>query len=219
MSNEKYLAILILIGGRSTRFGIEKPIIDFYGKPLILHQLDILSKFDQDIYLVAHSEEQIFNYRKKIDFPKDVNFIVDDRDIFGHSKIYKPMLGIYSGFKELNKLGFEKAFLLSCDMPLINPEVINLMINESQGFDCTIPKWNNGFLELFFAIYPIEKGFQKAKEILITENYGLINFIDKNWKINYVSVENSIQKVDKNLVSLININGPIDIVKLIKLYK
>ena len=120
MENPKYLAILILIGGKSTRFGTEKAIIELYGKPLILHQLEILSKFDQDIYLVAHSEEQIFNYRKQIDFPKAINFIVDDREIFEHPKIYKPILGIYSGFKELSKLGFEKAFLLSCDMPLIN---------------------------------------------------------------------------------------------------
>jgi len=217
--NQTYLAILILIGGKSTRFGLEKAIIEIYGKPLILHQIDILSKFDQDIYLVAHSEEQIFNYRKQITFPKDINFIVDDREIFNHPKIYKPMLGIYSGFKELRELGFEKVFLLSCDMPLINPDVINLMINESHGFDCCIPKWNNGFLEPFFAIYPVEKGFHKAKEILINENYGLLNFIDKSWKINYISVEDSIQKLDKNLVSLINIKGPIDLVKLINLSK
>ncbi len=219
MNNQKYLAILILIGGKSTRFGTEKAIVELYGKPLILHQLEILTQFDQDIFLVAHSEEQIFNYRKQIDFPRDVNFIVDDRELFEHSKIYKPMLGIYSGFKELKKLGFEKVFLLSCDMPLINPEVINLMINESQGFDCCIPIWNNGFLELFFAIYPVEKGFQKAKDILLTENYGLINFIDTNWKINYISVEKSIQNLDTNLMSLININGPIDLVKLLKLGK
>ncbi|MFW9968656.1 MAG: molybdenum cofactor guanylyltransferase [Candidatus Odinarchaeota archaeon] len=217
MNSQKYLAILILIGGKSTRFGTEKPIIELYGKPLLLHQLEVLTKFDQDIFLVAHSEEQIYKYRKQIEFPKEVNFIIDDRDIFGHSKIYKPMLGIYSGLKELCKLGFEKIFLLSCDMPLISPEVIKLMIEQSKGFECCIPRWNNGFLELFFAIYPVEKGFQRAKEILITENYGLINFIDKNWKINYVSVENSIQKLDKNLVSLININGPIDLVKLMKL--
>ncbi|MFX1568926.1 MAG: molybdenum cofactor guanylyltransferase [Promethearchaeota archaeon] len=215
--NQTYLAILILIGGKSTRFGLEKPIIEIYGKPLILHQIDILSKFDQDIYLVAHSEEQIFNYKKEIKFPKDINFIVDDREIFNHPNIYKPMLGIYSGLKELNELGFEKVFLLSCDMPLIKPEVINLMISESQGFECCIPKWNNGFLEPFFAIYPVKKGFHKAKEILIDENYGLLNFIDKNWIINYISVENLIQPLDKNLISLININGPIDLIKLIKL--
>lgn len=49
MENPKYLAILILIGGRSTRFGTEKAIIELYGKPLILHQLEILSKFDLSI--------------------------------------------------------------------------------------------------------------------------------------------------------------------------
>ena len=219
MENQTDLAILILIGGKSTRFGLEKAIIDFYGKPLILHQIDTLSKFDQDIYLVAHSEEQIYNYRKQIDFPEEVKFIVDDRHIFNHPKIFKPILGIYSGFKELRELGFEKVFLLSCDMPLIKPEVINLMISESQGYECCIPKWNNGFLEPFFAIYPVEKGFQRAKEILINENYGLNNFIDNKWNIKYVSVEDSIKILDNNLVSLININGPIDLVKLIGLYK
>jgi len=218
MENQKYLAILILIGGKSARFGTEKAVIDLFGKPLILHQIEILYKFDHDIFLVAHSEEQIFNYRKQINFPKEITFIVDDRDIFKHPKIYKPMLGIYSGFKELLNLGFEKAFVLSCDLPLIKPEVVNLMIEESLGYDSCIPRWDNGFLEPFFAIYPVEKGFYKAKEILTNENYGLYNFIDKKWNIKYVSVEKSIQPMDKNLLSLININGPIDIAKLLKLY-
>jgi len=218
MENSKYLAILILIGGKSTRFGTEKAAIEFFGKSLILHQIETLNKFDQDIFLVAHSEEQVFNYRKSIEFPKEITFIVDDREIFKHLKIFKPMLGIYSGLKELFRLNFEKVFLLSCDMPLIKPEIIELMIKESEGYDCCIPRWNNGFLEPFFAIYPVEKGYYKAREILNSENYGLYNFIDKNWKINYVSVEKSIQPLDKNLVSLININGPIDLAKLIKFY-
>ncbi|MCK4688476.1 MAG: molybdenum cofactor guanylyltransferase [Candidatus Lokiarchaeota archaeon] len=218
MENPKYLAILILIGGKSTRFGTEKAAIEFFGKSLILHQIETLNKFDQDIFLVAHSEEQVFNYRKSIEFPKEITFIVDDREIFKHLKIFKPMLGIYSGLKELFRLNFEKVFLLSCDMPLIKPEIIELMIKESEGYDCCIPRWNNGFLEPFFAIYPVEKGYYKAREILNSENYGLYNFIDKNWKINYVSVEKSIQPLDKNLVNLININGPIDLAKLIKFY-
>ncbi len=42
MNHQENLAILILIGGKSTRFGAEKPIIEYYAKPLILHQLDFL---------------------------------------------------------------------------------------------------------------------------------------------------------------------------------
>jgi molybdopterin-guanine dinucleotide biosynthesis protein A len=216
--NSKDLAILILIGGKSTRFGTEKAIIELLGKPLILHQIETLSKFDQDIFLVAHSEEQIFQYRKQIEFPKVVNFIVDDRSMFNHPKIFKPMLGIYSGLKELSNANFKKAFILSCDMPLIKPAVIELMINHAKDYDCAIPRWKNGFLEPYLAIYPVEKGYQRAKEILMNENYGLLNLIDNNWKINYVSVEEKIQPLDKNFVSLINIKGPIDIVKLSKLF-
>ena len=219
MNKDKNLAIVVLIGGKSARFGVEKPVINLLGKPLILHQIEILSKMDRDLFLVAHSEEQIYNYKKQINFPKDINFLVDDRDIFSFPKIFKPMLGIYSGFKELNSLNFKKGLLLSCDMPLIKQEVIHLLIKESEGYDCCIPRWNNGFLEPFFAIYPVEKTYQRAKWILETTNYGLLNLIDKSWNINYISVENTIKPLDKNLTSFININGPIDIMKVMNLYK
>ena len=63
MEERKKLAILILIGGKSTRFGTEKPILNLFGKPLILHQIDILSEFDEDLFLVAHSEKQINFYK------------------------------------------------------------------------------------------------------------------------------------------------------------
>ncbi len=217
-NNSKDLAILILVGGKSTRFGTEKAIVELLGKPLILHQIETLAKFDQDIFLVAHSEEQIFQYRKEIEFPKAVTFIVDDRSLFQHPNIYKPMLGIFSGFQELSRANFKKAFLFSCDIPLIRPEVITLMIDQAEGYECVIPRWKNGFLEPYLSIYPVKKGLQKAKEILTNENYGLMNLIDKSWNINYVSVEEKIQPIDKNLVSLINIKGPIDLVKLSKLF-
>ena len=219
MNNNTDLAIVVLIGGKSARFGIEKAVINLLGKPLILHQIEILSKIDHDLFLVAHSEEQIYNIKKQITFPKNINFVIDDRDIFSFPKIFKPMLGIYSGFKELNELNFEKGLLLSCDMPLIKQEVIQLLIRESEGYDCCIPRWNNGFLEPFFAIYPVEKTFKRAKWILETTNYGLLNLIDKSWNINFISVENTIKALDNNLMSLININGPIDIMKVMNLYK
>ncbi len=216
---EKDLAIVILIGGKCNRLGTEKGIMDLMGKPLILHQIEVFQKFDNDIFLIAHSEDQIYQYKKIISFPKTINFVIDDREIFSYQNIYKPMLGVYSGLKELNSLGFKYAFLLSCDMPLIKPEVINLMIEQLENYDCVIPRWDTGFLEYFFAIYPVESGFKKAELILKTKNYGLANFVDKSWKINHISVEKSIKPLDPNLVSLININGPIDIYKVIKLFQ
>ncbi len=220
MDDQKKLAIVILIGGKNIRFGNESAaVLDVLGKPLILHQIETLSKFDEDVFLVANSEYQINSYYREINFPRDINFIVDDVEIIGDSDVRTPMLGIYSGFKELNNLGFEKGFLLSGDMPLIKPEVIELLIKEVEGYDCCIPRWNNGFLEPLFAIYPVEKTYELAKKTIQEKNYALNCIIDKTWNINYISVEESIKPLDQNLISLLNVNGPIDLEKVIKLYQ
>lgn len=220
MDDQKKLAIVILIGGKNIRFGNESAaVLDVLGKPLILHQIETLSKFDEDVFLVANSEYQINSYYREINFPRDINFIVDDKEIIGESDVRTPMLGIYSGFKELNNLGFEKSFLLSGDMPLIKPEVIELLIKEVEGYDCCIPRWNNGFLEPLFAIYPVEKTYELAKKTIQEKNYALNSIIDKTWNINYISVEESIKPLDQNLIGLINVNGPIDLEKVIKLYQ
>jgi len=220
MNDQKKLAIVILIGGKNIRFGNESAaVLDVLGKPLILHQIETLSKFDEDVFLVANSEYQINSYYREINFPRDINFIIDDPEIIGESDVRTPMLGIYSGFKELNSLGFEKGFLLSGDMPLIKPEVIELLIKEVKGYDCCIPRWNNGFLEPLFAIYSVEKTYELTKKTIQEKNYALNSIIDKTWNINYISVEESIKPLDQNLVSLINVNGPIDLEKVIKLYQ
>ena len=101
MDDQKKLAIVILIGGKNICFDNESAaVIDVLGKPLILHQIETLSKFDEDVFLVANSEYQINSYYREINFPRDINFIVDDTEIIGDSDVRTPMLGIYSGFKE-----------------------------------------------------------------------------------------------------------------------
>ena len=220
MNVEKKLAIIILIGGKNIRFGNESAaVLDVLGKPLILHQIETLTKFDEDVFLIAHSEYQINSYYKKINFPRDINFVVDDTEFLEDAELRTPMIGIYSGFKELDRLGFEKGFLLSGDMPLIKPKVVELMINSIKGYDCSIPKWNTGYLEPLFAIYSVKNTFELAKKSIQERNYALNKIIDESLDINYISVEESIKPLDQNLVSLINVNGPIDLEKVIRMYQ
>jgi molybdopterin-guanine dinucleotide biosynthesis protein A len=183
-TNRKDLAILILIGAKSTKFGTEKSILDLFGKPLILHQIETLSKFDEDVYLVANSEQQVDKYYRQIKFPRHIEFIIDNKELLEEKALRTPMLGVYSGLKELNNLNFR-----------------------------------NGFLETLFAIYPVDKAYKRAEANLRNKIFSLDNLIDRSWNTNYVSVENKLKIYDENLVSLINVNGPIDIEKLIKFYK
>lgn len=212
----KNLAITILIGGKSTRFGTDKGLFEYHGKPLISYQLETLTKKPFDIFLVAHSKQQTQAYINKIDIKQIMGFIIDNNSSTLDSKIHTPMKGLYSAYKELKEIGYEKSFSLSCDLPLINLDVIEFMIRESRGYDCCIPKWNNGFLEPLFAIYPVKKAYKTAHENLKKHTYKLTNIISENWKINFLSVEDSIKQFDENLLTFLNINTPEDIKLLIE---
>ncbi len=215
-NNNNSMAFIILIGGKSVRFGSDKGIYEFLGKPLILYQIEKLLKYRKNIFLVAHSQQQIEAYKKKIVLSEAIFFILDDMDKIEDSELRTPMIGIYSGFKELSKLDFDKAFTISCDTPFINDKVIELMIKQSKGYDCCIPRWENGYYESLFAIYPVKETLTMAEKNLRNNTYKLTNLLNKKWKINYISVEKRIKPLDNNLLTFININGPIDIDKLMK---
>ncbi|MBA7532709.1 putative molybdenum cofactor guanylyltransferase [subsurface metagenome] len=207
----KSLAITILIGGKSTRFGSDKGLFEIHGKSLISYQLETLTQTNYDIFLVAHSIEQVQSYINKIDIRQITGFIIDDNSPSSDSNLHSPMKGFYSAYKELKDMDYEKSLTLSCDLPLINLDVIEFLIKESRGYDCCIPKWNNGFLEPLFAIYPIKKAYKKAEENLKNRKYKLTNIMSDNWKINFISIENSIKQFDQNLLTFLNINALEDV--------
>ena len=215
----KYLAFVILIGGKSTRFGTDKGLYEFLGKPLIMYQIEVLTQFNNDIYVVAHSQNQVQKYVNNIDYRKITAFILDDKECVPGKKIRSPLIGIYSAFKEIEKLGYEKAFILSCDLPLIKREVVNLLLKHSKDVDCCVPKWNNNYLEPLFAIYPVKKALHKIEENLKNETYKVSRILNRDWSIKYISIEQEIQPLDDKLLSFLNINNHVDIDKLLELHQ
>ncbi|MFX1379771.1 MAG: molybdenum cofactor guanylyltransferase [Promethearchaeota archaeon] len=203
----KYLAVTILIGGKSTRFGSDKGLFQILDKPLISYELETLTQLEYNIFLVAHSIKQVNNYLGKIDIGQLMAFIIDDYSLLDKRNIRTPIIGLYSAFKELNKLGYEKTLVLPCDTPLIQKNVISLLIKESIGYDCCIPLWNNGLFEPLIAIYPIKKALEKSKEMLMGNHYKLTELLVKDWRINHISIENSILPLDPHLLSFFNINN------------
>jgi len=217
-NKSKSIVITILIGGKSTRFGSDKGLFKFLGKPLISYQLETLSHLNYDIFLVAHSLNQVKMYMEEINITKIKAFIVDEIDIKGNKSLHAPMIGLFSAFKELDKLNYEKALILSCDTPLIKKEVLNYLINECKNYDCCIPQWSNGFLEPLIAIYPIKKALITSKTNIKNKSFKLTNLLDIKWKIKFISIENELKKIDKNLFTFINVNEPSDFEDLEKRY-
>jgi molybdopterin-guanine dinucleotide biosynthesis protein A len=202
----KQLAISILIGGGSTRFGSDKGLFQISGKTLISYELETLEQLNYDIFLVANSKEQVQEYIEKIDIKKIMGFIVDDQSVVINKGIKSPLIGLYSAFKELNQLDYEKTFVLPCDTPLIQKNIVEYLIEQSKYYDCCIPQWNNKLCEPLIAIYPIKKAFEISQNMLEKNLYKLTNLLAKSWKINYVSIENSIRPFDPQFLSFLNIN-------------
>lgn len=168
--------------------------------------MEAVSRFKHDVFLIANSQQQVQKYINEFDYTKISAFIVDDYEISINQKSRSPLIGLYTAFKELQKLGYKKVFVLSCDNPLVKFEVIEYIINHCEGFDCCIPKWKNNFLEPLFAIYPIGKAYETSLRNLKQKHYKLTKIIAQDWKINYISIEQYIKKIDPNLFSFKNIN-------------
>jgi len=138
-------------------------------------------------------------------------FILDDNDIILNQNVRSPILGLYSTFKELKKLTYEKVFVFPCDNPLFSYEVVEYMINECGQYDCYMPKWKNGFREPLFAIYPVEKAYKTSLRNLKQKQYKLTKIIGEDWNVKYVSIEQNIKHFDTRLLSFKNINKQADI--------
>ncbi|MGB5909584.1 MAG: molybdenum cofactor guanylyltransferase [Promethearchaeia archaeon] len=202
------------MGGKSKRFGTDKGLFELQGRSLISYQLEILKKFKKDIFLAANSLKQTQNYINNINYRMITGFIVDDYSTVGDKNTRSPLIGLYSTFKELLSLNYEKTFILACDNPFIQFKVIELLIFNSIDYECCIPQWENSFVEPLFAIYPTKKAYYLSKKNLENEEFKLNKLLDRKWKTKYISIENEIQPIDNNLLTFINLNKAEDIKNL-----
>lgn len=106
--------IFILAGGQSVRMGSDKGLIKLKGKAMIEYVIEIAKYFSPSISIVTNKQEyEMFN----------VPLIPDEVNNEG------PAMGIYSA---LHTSHFQRNLILSCDMPLISNQVIELLLAEQK---------------------------------------------------------------------------------------
>ncbi|MFH0702418.1 MAG: molybdenum cofactor guanylyltransferase [bacterium] len=134
----KYTAV-ILEGGKSSRMGTVKALLPINNKPAVENIINILISHFEELLISANQNQQnIFEYLEK-------SVIKDEVDNQG------PLGGIYSALKQSSS---EKNFIIACDIPVINIELIKKMLKLSadQDYDIVIP-CNNGKYEPLYAVY------------------------------------------------------------------
>jgi len=188
----------ILAGGQSTRFGADKSLIRIGDRPAIGYVMDNVSEVVDEVVVVARDVAQGKKIRSALG---NINLAYDS--IIG----YGPVAGILAGLRSTRA---EYAIALACDMPLVNPDVVNLLFSLARGYDAVVPKWPDGNLEPLHAVYNRSRMAKACEEAIQLGERIILAPLRALPRIRYVSTE-ELKEIDPELRTFTNVNTPDDL--------
>jgi len=108
---------LILAGGYSKRMGSDKALLEFHGKPQIEYIFELLQKYCGEVFLSKRQNQVIYG---NIPYINDIGEFIDQG----------PLGGILSAMTSLPQSSW---LVLACDLPFVNDETIQSLINQRDG--------------------------------------------------------------------------------------
>ena len=189
---------LVLAGGKSTRFGINKALARLGEKPLIAHVVDRALHVADEIVVAIGRESNTAVYRKLL--PKSAQ-VVKDR-----LRAKSPLVGILTGFQVM-KSGY--SVVLSCDTPFVKDDVLKLLFKRAVHADAAVPKWANGDIEPLQSVYKVRSVIPAAKLALHRQEFRIVDMIKRLDRVTYVPVR-EIKRIDRDLTTFFNVNTQSD---------
>lgn len=126
---------VVLAGGKSSRFGSDKGLHPFRGKPLVMHALDILRPHCGEL-MISTNKPDAYAFT-------GISLVADVFPGCG------PMAGIHSA---LSQSGGEILMAVGCDIPLLPSAIFGFMLERMGEHQVVMPVYN-GFTETMCAIY------------------------------------------------------------------
>ncbi|HJO55964.1 MAG TPA: molybdenum cofactor guanylyltransferase, partial [Candidatus Scalindua sp.] len=148
---------VILVGGKSSRMGSNKAFLELKGKTFIELQIELLRKMFDEIFISANTSAE-YEYL-------DLSIF---KDVYPGKG---PLGGIYTSLINSSSL---HTFMLACDMPFVEPELIKHLKDLTKEYDVVIPKSEKG-LEPLHAFYS-KKCIDPIKKSLDENNLRIISF-------------------------------------------
>jgi molybdenum cofactor guanylyltransferase len=170
---------IVLAGGKSSRMGQNKALLEFNNKTVIEGIIEKLKILFDDVIIITNTPE-LFKFTGLKIYP----------DIYPGRG---PLAGIHSGLFHSNN---EKNFIISCDLPLISVEAIRYIAGYSSEKQAVFFK-KNGHLQYLFGIYK-KQLIPLLEESLKNENLRMMDFV-KNIDAEIVEAENFPEEIFYNL--------------------
>jgi molybdopterin-guanine dinucleotide biosynthesis protein A len=178
---------IILAGGKSSRMGTNKALLEVGGTRLIDRAITLLEPLCNEILVMSNQDLPDIKYQ----------IIADEHKNIG------PIAGIQAGLTHSKS---DKNVVLACDMPNIKQSFLQVLLDVSMDtYQAIIPRHKDGSLEPLMGIY--HKSLLPGFEQQIREGqYKLISRFSE-YKIHYVPIEDD--AIFKNL----NTPGDLDSLK------
>jgi len=192
---------VILAGGYSERFGRPKAFVELMGKPLILHVYDEIRKLADEVLVVVSPKDRVDPFSRL--FNSSVRIVIDN------GAVHSPLVGTLTGLKRASG---EYSLLLPCDTPFLSNKVLSLLFDLCNGFDLTIPRWPNGYIEPLQAVYHTGFATHAAKTALSKGRKDMRSMISLLAKVRYVSTI-VLEELDPRLNTFFNVNTRADLRK------
>lgn len=136
---------IVLAGGRSTRFGSEdKATADLAGTPMIRRVGDRLAGVT-DRLVVNCRADQATAVERAFESYRNPVVIAEDPD-----PDEGPMAGIRTGLQAAES---EYAFVAACDMPFVEPGLVEHLLSRARDHDAAIPRIGDGWFQTTHAVY------------------------------------------------------------------
>jgi molybdenum cofactor guanylyltransferase len=157
---------VILAGGNGRRLGAEKALLEFENRPLICWTAEKLLLVVDEVVVVARDAAHAERLQEVIS-----NFDLQPESgiVFTWDRVpgFGPVAGLSAGMK---KARGDFAFATGCDLPFLNPQVIErlfeLVDGDEVGHDAVVPVQPNGFFEPLHCVYHREKMLSACERAL-----------------------------------------------------
>ena len=184
---------VVLAGGKSKRMGTDKRHLSVHGKPLLDRVLSVLLDVFPEVLLVL-AEEDVPRRDERIRIVTDL--------VPGCATVG----GLYTG---LSCARYPRVFVVACDMPFLNPAVIELFSQKVEATDIVLAQLVNG-LQPLHGLYsktclPFLEKMIEAREL------RLQNIADKQGLTVHRIPESEFKSLDPQLLSFLNLNSPADV--------
>jgi molybdopterin-guanine dinucleotide biosynthesis protein A len=190
---------ILLAGGKSRRMGKDKRFLLIGERSLFERSFGVLRSLFQNVLVVIAQDSPPL----KADVPV-LHDLVPDCGSIG---------GLYTGLRQALT---EHVFLVACDMPFLNPEVIRYMVRLKSDVDIVIPRLENG-LQPTHALYsrrclPVVEEMVRSRRVKIQD---IVSHPSLHVRL---ITESELFEIDPEGRSFLNVNTPSDLESARKAY-